>query len=338
MSNRKVVVTQQFFDDGSVAYLREKGCDVTVAKLPGGRPDGALSHGELVELLSGAKGWIVGHATVSRRLLEALPELTIISRRGVGYDRVDVQAARDLGRIVTIAVGGNEAAVADLAIGLMLGVGRRIGESQEAMKAGRWSVLIGTDLTRKTVGLVGLGRIGRQVVQRLKGFDARILVSAPRQGEEYARKASLTYVPIERLFAESDYISLHAPLTPETRFLVSEKTIPLMKSDAIIINTARGGLVEDAHLLAALKEKRLGGAGLDVFMSEADPAYKAVTDELIRLPNVVATPHAAASTHEALALTNMIASESVVAVFDGASPPANRIVADGRPGGANVAS
>ena len=103
-----------------------------------------------------------------------------------------------------------------------------------------------------------------------------------------------------------------------------------MKPDAIIINTSRGGLIEDAHLLAALKEKRLGGAGLDVFMSEADPSYKATTEELIRLPNVVVTPHAAASTREALALTNMIASQSVVAAFDGGSPPANRIVADGR--------
>ena len=331
MSNRKVVITQQFFDEESVAYLKANGCDVTVAKLPGGKPDGGLSHDELVGLLGGANGWIVGHAPVTRELLAALPDLSVISRRGVGYDRVDVEAARDLGRVVAIAVGGNEAAVADLAIGLMLSVGRRIGESQEAMKAGKWSILMGTDLTRKTVGLVGLGRIGRQVVQRLKAFDTRILIAAPRPDEEYAQAMGLSYVPLEALFAESDYISLHAPLTSETRFLVSDETIPLMKSDAIIINTARGGLVEDAHLLAALKEKRLGGAGLDVFMSEADSSYKPVTEELIRLPNVAATPHAAASTREALALTNMIASQSVVTVFDGSSPQANRVVVDGRP-------
>jgi len=332
MSNRKVVITQQFFDDAAVAYLEANGCDVVVAEFLAGRGDGSLSRDELFELLRGANGWIVGHALVSRELLAALPELVVISRRGVGYDRVDVQAAEDLGRIVTIAVGGNEAAVADLAIGLMLGVARRIGESQEAMKGGKWSVLIGTDLSRKTVGLVGLGRIGRQVVRRLQGFETRILVSAPRQDAEYAREAGVTYVPLETLLAESDYVSLHAPLTPETRFLVSDKTIPLMKSDAVLINTARGGLVEDAHLLAALKEGRLGGAGLDVFMSEADAAYRPVADELIRLPNVVATPHAGASTHEALALTNLIASESVISVFDGKSPPASRIVADGRAG------
>lgn len=336
MSNRKVVITQQFFDEESVAYLKANGCDVTISKLPGGKPDGTLSHDELVDLLGGANGWIVGHARVTRELLAALPDLIVISRRGVGYDRVDVEAARDLGRVVTIAVGGNEAAVADLAIGLMLGIGRRIGESQEAMKAGKWSILTGTDLARKTVGLVGLGRIGRQVVQRLKAFDTRILVSAPRPDEEYAQAMGLTYAPPETLFAESDYISLHAPLTPETRFLVSDRTIPLMKSDTIVINTARGGLVEDAHLLAALREKRLGGAGLDVFMSEADPAYKPVTEELIRLPNVAATPHAAASTREALALTNMIASQSIVAVFDGTSPQANRIVVDGRPNGGDT--
>ena len=330
MPGRKVVVTQNFFDDEAIAFLEANGCDVTIAKLPGGRPDGSLSHDELLDAVSGANGWILGHANVTRDLLAALPDLIIVSRRGVGYDRVDLQAARDLGRVVAIAVGGNEAAVADLAIGLMLGVGRRIGESQEAMKDGKWSILTGTDLTKKTVGLIGLGRIGRSLVQRLKGFEARILVSAPRRDDDYARAHGVTYVDLETLCAESDYISLHAPMTPETRFLIRQDTIALMKPGAIIINTARGGLVEDAHLLAALKEKRLGGAGLDVFMSEADPAYKATTEELIRLPNVVVTPHAAASTREALALTNMIAAKSVVTVFDGGSPPANRIVADGR--------
>ena len=330
MPSRKVVVTQNFFDDESIAFLKANGCDVVIAKLPGGRPDGSLSHDELLNLVSGANGWILGHANVTRELLAALPDLKIVSRRGVGYDRVDLEAARNLGRVVAIAVGGNEAAVADLTIGLMLGVGRRIGESQEAMKDGKWSILMGTDLTKKTVGLIGLGRIGRSVVQRLKGFDARILVSAPRRDVAYARAHGITYVDIDTLYKESDYISLHAPMTPETRFLINQDTISLMKPDAIIINTSRGGLIEDAHLLAALKEKRLGGAGLDVFMSEADPSYKATTEELIRLPNVVVTPHAAASTREALALTNMIASQSVVAVFDGGSPPANRIVADGR--------
>ena len=112
MPSRKVVVTQNFFDDESIAFLKANGCDVVIAKLPGGRPDGSLSHDELLNLVSGANGWILGHANVTRELLAALPDLKIVSRRGVGYDRVDLEAARNLGRVVAIAVGGNEAAVA----------------------------------------------------------------------------------------------------------------------------------------------------------------------------------------------------------------------------------
>ena len=271
MPSRKVVVTQNFFDDEAIAFLKANGCDVVIARSPDGRTDGSLSHDELLSLVSGAHGWILGHAKVTRELLASLPDLKIISRRGVGYDRIDVEAARDLGRVVAIAAGGNEAAVADLAIGLMLGVGRRIVESQDAMKDGKWSILTGTDLTGKTVGLIGLGRTGRAVAQRLKGFDARILAAAPRRDDGYARAHGVTYVDLETLYRESDYISLHAPMTPGTRFLINRDTISLMKPGTIIINTSRGGLVEDAHLLAALKENRLGGAGHHVLVSEAHP-------------------------------------------------------------------
>lgn len=330
MSSRKVVITQSFFDDASVAFLKENGCEVVVATLPDGRPDGSLSQDELVALLGDADAWILGHANVTRDLLAALPDLKIVSRRGVGYDRIDVQAARDLGRVVAIAVGGNEGAVADLTIGLMLGVARRIVESQDAIRAGKWAILTGTDLSQKIVGLVGLGRIGRAVVKRLKGFDARILASVRHRDADYAHENGVEYVDFATLCAESDYVSLHAPLTPQTRFLVNRETLSAMKPGAIVVNTSRGGLVEDAHLLEALKQGRIGGAGLDVFMSEADPAYRTVTEELVRLPNVVATPHAAASTREALALTNKIASQSVVDVLDGRTPPPDRIVADGR--------
>jgi len=331
MSTRhKVVVTQNFFDQESITFLEENNCEVELARLPAGQADGNLSHDELVSMVSGADGWIVGHARVTRELLEALPQVKVISRRGVGYDRVDLQAAKDLGRVVAIAVGGNEGAVADLTIGLMLGVGRRIGESQERMTKGDWTILLGTDLSKKTVGIVGLGRIGRTVIKRLKGFDARILVFTPNEDPAFAREHPVSFVGLEALLCESDYITLHAPLTTATRFLINKDSIATMKSSAIVVNTSRGGLIEDAHLLAALNEKKLAGAGLDVFMSEADPAYREVTEELLRLPNVMATPHAGASTREALNLTNMIAAQSVVAVLNGGSPHPACIVADGR--------
>ncbi|GAA4328246.1 hydroxyacid dehydrogenase [Pigmentiphaga soli] len=329
-NKRKIVVTQRFFDDETLAYLHANGCEVEIAELPPGQADGELTHDHLVGLLKDAHGWIVGHARVTRALLQALPKLQVVSRRGVGYERVDLDAARDLGKVVAVAAGGNAASVADHAIGMMIAVGRRLRESQQNMLNGNWSILLGTDLYRKTVGVVGLGRIGRGVVQRLRGFECNILVHAPRPDAAYAREAGIAYADLPTLFAQSDYLTLHAPLTDATRHLVNRDTIGKMKRTAILINTARGGLVEDAHLLAALKEGRLGGAGLDVFMSESDPSYRSVTDELLALPNVVATPHAGASTKEGLDRTNMIAARSIVAVLDGGSPPPECVVADGR--------
>jgi D-3-phosphoglycerate dehydrogenase len=329
---RKVVVTQRFFDDHAHAYLRAHGCEVVIAPLPPGTADGDLSHDALVETLAGAAGWIVGHARVTRELLTALPELAIVSRRGVGHERVDLAAARDLGRVVTIAAGGNDASVADHTIGLMLAVGRRLRESQQRMIDGDWSILMGSDLCEKTVGLIGLGRIGKSVVKRLSGFDCKVLVHTPRADPDYALATGVQFVDLPDLLARSDYVSLHAPLTPQTRFLIDARTIDAMKPTAVLINTARGGLVEDAHLLDALRAGRLAGAGLDVYVSESDPRYKPISQALLELPNVIGTPHAAASSREGLDRTNMVAAGSIVAVLDGDDPPPECVVADGREG------
>ena len=329
---RKVVVTQRFFDDQAQAYLRANHCEVVIAPLPPGKADGDLSHEALVEILEGAGGWIVGHARVTRELLQALPDLQVISRRGVGYERVDLQAALDLGRVVAIAAGGNDASVADHVIGLMLAVGRRFRQSQQRMVDGDWSILMGSDLCEKTVGVVGLGRIGKSVVKRLSGFDCRVLVHTTRPDPDYARATGVEYVDLPELLQRSDYVTLHAPLTPRTRFMIDAAAIETMKPGAILINTARGGLVEDAHLLDALRAGRLGGAGLDVYVSESDPAYKPVSQALLELPNVIGTPHAGASSREGLDRTNMVASRAVVAVLDGDNPAPECVVADGRPG------
>jgi len=330
--SRKVVVTQRFFDDQTQAYLRAHGCEVEIAPLEPGRADGDLDHDELVRLLTDASGWIVGHARVTRALLEALPGLQVVSRRGVSYERIDCAAARDLGRVVAIAAGGNDASVADHTIGLMLAVGRRLRESQQKMLQGDWSILMGSDLCEKTVGVVGLGRIGRSVVKRLLAFDCKILAHTSHPDSDYARTTGVEYVGLPELLARSDYVTLHAPLTPQTRFMIDTQAIAAMKPGAILINTARGGLVEDAHLLEALKAGRLGGAGLDVYVSESDPAYKPVSQALLALPNVVGTPHSGASSREGLDRTNMVAARAVVAVLDGADPAPECVVADGRHG------
>lgn len=328
--NPRVVVTQRFFDQATIDYLQGAGCEVVQAELPAGQADGNLSHDQLAAMLEGAAGWIVGHARVTRELMAALPDLRIVSRRGVGYERVDLQAATELGKVVCIAAGGNDASVADHTIALMLAVGHRFRETQANMMTGNWSILMGSDLYRKTVGIVGLGRIGRSLVQRLSGFEARVLVVEATPDPAYAAETGIEYVDLDTLLAESDYVSLHAPLTPETRFLMNAETIARMKPGAFLINAARGGLVDDRALLDALTSGHLGGAGLDTFVSESDPEYKPVSEALLALPNVIATPHAAASTREGLDRTNMVAARCVVAVLEGGHPPAACVVADGR--------
>ncbi len=327
---RRVVVTQRFFDEKTVAYLQSNGCEVIMADLPPGKGDGDVPVETLLQWLEGAAGWIVGHARVTRELLEALPQLRIVSRRGVGYERVDIAAVRELGRVATIAAGGNDATVADQAIGLMLALGRRFREGQANVAKGSFAIPLGTDLYRKTVGVIGVGRIGASVVKRLKAFEAEILVCAPRRDETLVTSGDVQYVDLPALLSSSDYVTLHAPLTAETRFMIRDETIRLMKPGAFVINTARGGLVEDRDLLSALKEQRLAGAGLDVFVSESDPSYADVTRELATLPNVIAQPHSGASTREGLDRTNMVAAQCVVAVFDGLPPPRQCVVADGR--------
>jgi len=330
MASKRVVVTQRFFDNASLETLRAAGCEVDIVAPPPGKADGDLSHDELVAILQGAAGWIVGHARVTADLQAALPALQIISRRGVGYDRVDLAAAQRLGKVVCIAAGGNDASVADHTIALMLSVSRRFRESQNNMIAGNWSILMGQDLYQKTVGVIGLGRIGRSVVKRLSGFEARVLVHGGRADAAWDAETGVTRTDLKTLIAESDFVTVHAPLTSETRFMINADALAAMKTRAFLINTARGGLVDDRALLTALKAGKLAGAGLDTFMSEADASYKDVTQELISLPNVIATPHSAASSREGLDRTNMVASLCVIDVLAGRSPPAQCVVADGR--------
>jgi D-3-phosphoglycerate dehydrogenase len=329
-ATRTVVVTQRFFDEETISYLNSHGCEVRLADLPPGQADGELTEETLAQMLEGADGWIVGHARVTRPLLSRLPRLQVIARRGVGYERVDTAAVADLRKVAAIAVGGNDACVADHALALMLAVNHRLRESQMQMNAGSWTILTGADLYRKTVGIVGLGRIGRSVVQRLKGFETQILAVTENRDEEWAREHGVAHVDLDTLLSLSDVVSLHAPLTPETRMLIDAKALARMKPTAVLVNTARGGLVDDAALLDALKGGRLAGAGLDVYLSESDPSYSDVTKALIALPNVIATPHSGASTREGLVRTNRIAAQCVVAVLAGREPPAACVIAGGR--------
>lgn len=325
-----VVVTQRFFDGETLRYLEQHRCRAVVADLPAGKGDGDFSEDELCDLLREADGWIVGHARINDALLSRLPRLQVIARRGVGFERVDVEAVKRHGKVATIAVGGNDACVADHAVGMMLALGHRFRQAQAGLSQGNWSIPLGSDLYRKTVAVIGLGRIGRGVVQRLRGFEANIVTNRAAGDAEYLERNRIAVLDMDDLLRAADYVTLHAPLTSETRCMFDAQALARMKKTAFLINTARGGLVDDRALLQALQEGSLAGAGLDVFMSESEPAYKDVSAALIAHPNVIATPHSGASTQEGLQRTNMLAAESVVAVLRGGTPPAERVIADGR--------
>ena len=324
---RKVVVTPPTFDGAALDYLRAHGCEPVLPETP----EAQFTPEEWPALLAGADGWIIGPAPhVTRDLVAALPACRVVARRGVGYERLDTNAIAEAGRVAAIATGGNDASVADAAVGLMLAVGRRMREQQNAMLSGDWSIRVSTDLYRMTVGIIGMGRSGRALAQRLRGFESKLLAVTPRPDLAWGETAGVAFTDLAALLRESDYVSIHAPLTPATRRLIGAAELAAMKPGAILINTARGGLVDDRALLETLRSGHLGGAGLDVFEGESDPALKPIAQELLALPNVVATPHSAASTRQGLARTNMIIARAVVAVLDGTQPPEGCVIADGR--------
>ena len=302
-----VLATARGFDPAAKAFLEAQGCCVRHPALGNADP----TADSLPGLLAGVDAWIAGGTDIGRDLMIAFPQLQIIARRGVGFEQIDIQAANALGRVVTIAAGGNAASVADHTIGLMLAVSKQMVPFTNAMRAGDWTYRVGHEIYQRTVGIVGLGRIGRGVAARLAGFEARVLaVDITPIAARYAAEHGIQMVDLPTLLREADVVTLHAPLDVSTRAMIDAAALRLMKRDAILLNTARGGLVDEPALLAALQTGEIAGAGLDVFEAEKDPAHSATAAALVALPNVVATPHTAAATREGLVRTNMIAART----------------------------
>ena len=321
-----ILVTARNVDPLAIQYLVDHGCKVRHPALNGRDP----APETLPALLADVDGWIVGGTNVGHELMAAHPRVQVIARRGVGYEQIDVPAAAALGRVVTIAAGGNGPSVADHTIGMILAVSKQLVLLTEQMRRGDWTYRTGFELHEKTVGIIGLGRIGRLVARRLRGFDVDILATDIAPDQEFAAAHGVTLTDLPTLLRDSDVVTIHAPLTPLTRNLIDAAGLAAMKPGAILINTARGGIVDESALAASLLAGHLAGAGLDVFWAEKDSEHNEAALCLVRLPNVVATPHTAAATHEGLARTNLIAARTVVAILEGSPPPPDCIVVDGR--------
>lgn len=264
--------------------------------------------------------WIVrGRSQVDAAALRsAAPRLRVVGRAGVGVDNIDVGAARELGISIVTAPEASTTSVAELTIGLMLALARDISAADAALRRGEWpkASLIGEELEGKTLGLVGFGRIGRAVAARAKAFGMVLAAFDPFLDDDAIRAAGASPVTLETLLAVSDYVSLHLPLTTETRGLLGRTAIGRMKSGARLVCAARGGLIDEAALRQALDDGRLAGAALDVFAQEP-PGDLA----LLRHPRVVATPHLGAQTVEAQARVALEIVYNVLAALRGEVPP-----------------
>lgn len=259
---------------------------------------------------------------ITPEMLTAAPRLRIIANMAVGYDNIDPAAAADLGVWVTNTPGVLAETTADLAFGLLLAAARRIVESDRDTRAGGWktwspTAFLGVDAFGATLGIVGLGEIGEAVARRARGFKMRILYHSRTRKPALEADLGLEYRSLPELLAESDFVTLHTPLTPETRHLIDAAALAAMKPGAILVNTARGQVVDQDALVDALRAGRLGGAALDVTTPEPLP----LDHPLYTFPNVIITPHIGSASRATRARMAEMAAANILAVLAGREPP-----------------
>lgn len=276
-------------DNDAIQQLQGAGHTVVVKK--------GITKEELHELLPIADVVVVRSATkITRDVLAHAPNLKLAVRAGVGLDNIDAVAAKERGVVVKNTPAATAISVAEHTLGLMLSLARHIPAAHMSMNNGEWNRkgFEGTELCGKTLGVVGLGRIGREVCKRAKAFHMNIIACEPNINQEVVDALEIEAAPLEDVVERADYLTLHLPVTPETRGLISASLIARMKRTAYVVNTARGELIDEAALAGALRESRIAGAALDVYSAEPPPA----NHPLLKLPNVIHVPHLGASTVE----------------------------------------
>lgn len=285
------------------------------------REDAAIPASQLAGECRDVEGILVNSARLSEDVLLAAPRLRAVSNCGVGYDHIDVAACNRRRIPITNTAGSLEETTADLAFMLLLATARRAIEADRYVREGRWErwqwgLLHGMDVHHKTLGLVGFGGIGQAMARRGRGFSMRVLYCSRRRvAESVELELHAEHAGLETLLRNSDYVSLHVPLTPETRHIIDGKALRLMKSNAILVNTARGPVVDEDALVEALKSRKIAGAGLDVFESEPH-----VHPNLIELDNVVLAPHIGSATGETRLRMATLAVKNLLAMLAGERP------------------
>ena len=266
---------------------------------------------ELLEIIGDYDALIVRSSTmVTREIIDAARRLRVIGRAGIGVDNIDVAAATRRGIAVMNTPGGNNVTTAEHAISMLLALTRSIPQATASLKSGKWekSKLIGSEICGKVLGIIGMGNIGRLVAERAQGLKMKVVAADPFLTEEKAQQLGVELVELDALLRRADFVSIHTPLLPETRNLIDAPALAKMKPTARLINCARGGIVDEAALAAALRDKRLAGAALDVFEQEPPPS----DHPLLQLDNVVCTPHLGAATAEAQVAVSVAIAEQIV--------------------------
>lgn len=270
---------------------------------------------EVIQSLEGCAACIAGQEPYSAEVFDACPDLRLVVRYGVGFDAVDVAAATERGILVATIPGTNDWGVADHTVGLMVDLAHRISSHDRAMREGEWKVRRGVDVWQATLGIVGLGRIGQGVARRGLGFDMRVISYEPYPNMAFVEENGVELLPMDEVFSQSDFITLHLPSMPETERIVDATKLALMKPTAYLINTARGNLVDEDALYEAVRTGQIAGAGIDAWTTE--PMLDARWAEL---ENVVLTPHSGPSTYGVWKASGAMAVDIVLKVLGDEKP------------------
>lgn len=308
---RKIVIATAAWHPDEVKMVEQAGAAVKI--IPDKGDDFYRSE------VASADGLVVGLLPVTRQLLENSPRLIIVARHGVGYDNVDLKAATDQGIVVTNTPGVNSDAVAEFTFGLLLGYIRQIPHSWEMMRGGGWRKpqnLEAVDIRGKTLGIIGLGRIGSRVSRIGNAFGLKVLACDPYITEQDFKNAGAQRVSRDEAIRQADYLTLHTPLSDETRNMIGAKELSMMKKSALLINTSRGEVVDEDALIEAADRETIAGAALDVFKEEPPKDKKIATH-----PRILVTAHLAGLTREAMYRTFIAAATQVVHALKGEKPP-----------------
>lgn len=272
--------TFSLYDEKPIDLLKKNG--YTLIKNEYGQK---LSKTQLIDLCQNCIGVLAGTEIYSKDVINQLPALRVISRLGIGMDNIDLEMAKKKGIIINKTMTTPASSVAELALGVMIDLARKISISNYSLKKNEWKKEMGLLLEGKTLGIMGLGTIGKKLVELVKGFNFEILAFDKNRDNNYAKEYKIKYCSIETLFNQSDIISIHLNLTDKTKYIINEKNIKLMKSNVILINTSRGEIIDENEIYKALLKNKIGALGMDVF------SHEPYSGPLTKLDNVILTPH-----------------------------------------------